>query len=75
LRPITLGGIARRTRADHSNALAGRAASASQGVPRGVLPAVSRRSISPGAVPNWAWAAMIFVVALLLYVARWISEQ
>jgi carbon monoxide dehydrogenase subunit G len=75
LRPITLGGIARRTRTDHTNALTGRAASASHGVSRGVLPDVPRRSTSPGAMPHWAWAAMIFVVALLLYVARWIGEH
>jgi carbon monoxide dehydrogenase subunit G len=75
LRPITLNGIARRTRSEHSHALTGRAASASQGVSRGVLPGVSRRSTSPGSVPNWAWAAMIFLVALLLYIARWVSEH
>ncbi|MFM0735826.1 SRPBCC domain-containing protein [Paraburkholderia xenovorans] len=71
LRPITLGGIARRTRVDHGNGLTGRAASASHGVSHGV----SHREPSPHVVPNWAWAAMIFVVALLLYVARWISEH
>lgn len=71
LRPITLGGIARRTRVDHGNALTGRAASASHGA----SPGVSHREPNPNAVPNWAWAAMIFVVALLLYVARWISEH
>jgi hypothetical protein len=36
---------------------------------------VSHHESSPHAVPNWAWAVMIFLVALLLYVARWISEQ
>ena len=63
LRPITLGGIARRTRAEHSGAPGGRTASVSHSEP------------TPHAVPNWAWAAMIFLVALLLYVARWISER
>jgi len=71
LRPITLGGVARRTRAEHGNALTGRAASASHGA----SPGVSHPEPSPHAVPNWAWAAMIFLVALLLYVARWISER
>jgi carbon monoxide dehydrogenase subunit G len=71
LRPITLGGIARRTRMDHGSTLTGRAASASHGLSHGV----SRREPCPHAVPNWAWAAMIFLVALLLYVARWISEH
>ena len=75
LRPITLGGIARRTRTDHGNALTGRAAGASHGVPHGVSHGVSHHESSPHAVPNWAWAVMIFLVALLLYVARWISEQ
>jgi hypothetical protein len=50
--------------------LTGRAASASHGIPQGV----SHRESSPHAMPNWAWAAMIFLVALLLYIARWISE-
>ncbi|MGF6773125.1 carbon monoxide dehydrogenase subunit G [Paraburkholderia sp. GAS199] len=67
LRPITLGGIARRTRPDQGSALGARTASASHGV--------SHRESSQHAVPYWGWAAMIFVVALLLYVARWISEH
>jgi hypothetical protein len=58
-------------RPDHGNALPGRAASASHGHSHGV----SHHEPSPHAVPNWAWAAMIFLVALLLYVARWISEH
>ncbi|HEX7908420.1 MAG TPA: carbon monoxide dehydrogenase, partial [Paraburkholderia sp.] len=41
----------------------------------GVSHGVSRHEPSPHAVPNWAWAVMIFLVALLLYVARWISEH
>ncbi len=71
LRPITLSGIARRPRVQHGQTLAGRAASASHGVPNDV----SHQERGAHAVPNWAWAAMIFVVALLLYVARWISEH
>jgi carbon monoxide dehydrogenase subunit G len=75
LRPITLGSIARRTRSEHGSALTGRAASASHGISHGLSHGVSRREPGPHALPNWAWAVMIFVVALLLYVARWISEQ
>ncbi|NPT54320.1 CoxG family protein [Paraburkholderia elongata] len=72
LRPINLSGIARRTRPhDLGNTLTGRAASASHGASHGV----SHRQPSPHAVPNWAWAVMIFLVALLLYVARWVSER
>ncbi|WGS49255.1 SRPBCC domain-containing protein [Paraburkholderia sp. D15] len=67
LRPIALGGVARRSRAEHVDALAGRATGASHGV--------SRQESSSSAVPYWAWAAMIFLVALLLYVARWLSER
>jgi hypothetical protein len=74
LRPITLGAIARRTRIDHGNALTGRAASASHGVSHGLSPGVSRREPGPHVVPNWAWAAMIFLVALLLYLVRWLNE-
>lgn len=66
LRPITLGGIARRTRTEHGGASGG-TASVSHGVPH--------PEPTPHAVPYWAWAAMIFLVALLLYVARWISER
>ncbi|TGU67238.1 carbon monoxide dehydrogenase, partial [Mesorhizobium sp. M00.F.Ca.ET.186.01.1.1] len=66
LRPITLGSIARRTRTEHSGASGG-TASVSHGVPH--------PEPTPHAVPYWAWAAMIFLVALLLYVARWISER
>jgi carbon monoxide dehydrogenase subunit G len=71
LRPITLGGIARRTRIDHGSTLTTRAASASHGLSHGV----SHRESGPHAVPNWAWAVMIFLVALLLYVARRVGEQ
>lgn len=71
LRPITLSGVARRVRPDHGSALPGRAASASHASSH----EVSHHEPSPHAVPNWAWAAMIFLVALLLYVARWISEH
>jgi carbon monoxide dehydrogenase subunit G len=75
LRPITLSGMSRRSRPEHGHTLGGRAASASQGVSRGVLPGASRRPAGPGVLPGWAWAAMIVLVALLLYVARWISEH
>ncbi|RKF29788.1 CoxG family protein [Paraburkholderia fungorum] len=75
LRPIALSGIARRARMDHGHTLTGRAASASHGGSHGVTHGVSHHDSSPHALPNWAWAAMIFLVALLLYVARWFSER
>lgn len=75
LRPITLGGIARRTRVDHGSPLTGRAASASHGMSHGLSHGVSRRQPGSHVVPNWAWAAMIFLVALLLYLARWLNEN
>jgi len=71
LRPITLGGIARRTRVEHGNALTGRAASASHNWSHGV----SQQEPGQHVVPYWAWAGMIFLVALLLYVVRWFSER
>jgi carbon monoxide dehydrogenase subunit G len=74
LRPITLAGIARRTRMEHGNAMTGRVASASHGVSQGLSHGVSRREHGSHVVPNWAWAVMIFLVALLLYAARWLSE-
>ncbi|WP_345811591.1 SRPBCC domain-containing protein [Paraburkholderia sp. PREW-6R] len=79
LRPISLGGMARRARVEHDSGVIGRAASVSHGVTHGVshgvTHGVSHRESGPHAVPNWAWAAMIFLVALLLYIARWISEH
>lgn len=74
LRPITLAGIARRTRAEHAHTMTGRAAGASHGVSHGLSHDVSRREPGARVIPNWAWAVMIFLVALLLYAARWLSE-
>jgi carbon monoxide dehydrogenase subunit G len=75
LRPISLGSIARRTRMDHGNMLTRRTASASHGASQGLSHGVSHQEPSPHVVPNWAWAGMIFLVALLLYFARWLSEH
>jgi len=61
LRPISVTGLARRAHLlpqPYGGALDGRAA--------GTVP----HEPTPHAMPNWAWAAMIFFVALLLYVAR-----
>jgi carbon monoxide dehydrogenase subunit G len=70
LRPINLSGIARRARSpDHGGALAGRAASTPFGA------RTSHREPNPHAMPQWAWAAMIFLVALLLYAAHRFSES
>jgi carbon monoxide dehydrogenase subunit G len=71
LRPITLGGIARRARIEHSHALPGRAASASHSWSH----SVPHQEPGQHVMPYWAWAGMIFLVALLLYVARWFSEH
>ncbi|KVW34733.1 CoxG family protein [Burkholderia ubonensis] len=61
LRPASLAGTAKRPPLQHlGGALTGRAASA-----------VHQRESSP--VPVWAWAAMIVIVALLLYAARWFN--
>ncbi len=61
LRPAAFTGIARRAHAQHlGGALTGRAASA-----------LHHRESNP--VPLWAWAVMIFFVALLLYAARWLN--
>ncbi len=66
LRPISLAGVARRARHDHGGALTGRAVHSTFG-------ARAHHEPTPHVVPHWAWAAMIFFVALLLYVARWFS--
>jgi carbon monoxide dehydrogenase subunit G len=66
LRPISLAGVARRARHDHGGALTGRAM-------HSTFAARAHHDHTPHAVPHWAWAAMIFFVALLLYVARWFS--
>ncbi|KDB08511.1 carbon monoxide dehydrogenase subunit G [Burkholderia sp. lig30] len=61
LRPAPLTGAAKRSPPHHlGGALTGRAASA-----------LHHRESNP--VPVWAWAAMIVVVALLLYAARWFN--
>ncbi|WP_027794246.1 CoxG family protein [Paraburkholderia acidipaludis] len=66
LRPINLAGVARRAHLlpQHTGGtLSGRAASTLHPEP------------TPHAMPNWAWAALIFFVALLLYVARRFAES
>ncbi|CAB3755883.1 CoxG family protein [Paraburkholderia solisilvae] len=68
LRPISLAGVARRARHDHGGALTGRAMHSTFG-------ARAHHEQPPHVVPHWAWAAMIFFVALLLYVARWFSAS
>lgn len=65
LRPISVAGLARRAHLlpQHYGAAPGaRAAGAMEHEP------------TPHALPTWAWGAMIFFVALLLYVARWLSS-
>lgn len=61
LRPSNFTGGARRPDAHHvGGTLTGRAAGA-----------LHHRESNP--VPAWAWAAMIFFIALLLYAARWFN--
>ena len=69
LRPISLSGVARRARLhDHhqGGTLTGRAA-------HSLLHGLHHEH-DPHVLPNWAWAAMIFFVALLLYVARYFTQ-
>jgi carbon monoxide dehydrogenase subunit G len=63
LRPINLAAVARRAHLlPHAGGtLSGRAASTLHHEP------------APHAMPSWAWAAMIFFVALLLYAARFFT--
>lgn len=61
LRPIGLAGVARRAhqlQQHYGSTLSGRAT--------GTL----HHESTPHAMPNWAWAALIFFVALLFYMAR-----
>lgn len=61
LRPINVAGVARRAHQlsqQYGGTLSGRAAS------------TLHHESTPHAMPHWAWAALIFFVALLLYVAR-----
>jgi len=74
LRPINLAGMARRSHLhDHSGTLTGRAASTLFGAR--ASHSVSHQEPNPHALPQWAWAAMIFLVALLLYAAHWFSQS
>jgi len=68
LRPVNLSAMARRVRPHDHGALTGRAASSLLGA------RASHHEHDPHAVPNWAWAGMIFFVAILLYLARWFSQ-
>jgi carbon monoxide dehydrogenase subunit G len=69
LRPMNLSAMARRVRPhDHGGALTGRATSTMFGA------RASHHEHDPHAVPNWVWAGMIFFVAVLLYLARWVSQ-
>ncbi len=69
LRPVNLSALARRARPhDHGGALTGRAASTMLGT------RAHDHQHDPHAVQNWAWAGMIFFVAVLLYLARWFSQ-
>jgi carbon monoxide dehydrogenase subunit G len=68
LRPVNLGSLARRAlHHQPSGAITGRAV-------HSMYARASHHEHNPHAVPNWAWAAMIFFVALLLYMARWFSQ-
>ncbi|TKC89770.1 carbon monoxide dehydrogenase [Trinickia terrae] len=69
LRPINLAGIARRAHLHGvDGTLTGRAAGTLVGT-RGAHGL--NRGHEPHAVPAWAWAAMIFFVAVLLYASHW----
>jgi len=69
LRPINLAGIARRAYPHGADGtLTGRAAGTLVG-PRGAHGL--HRGHEPHAMPAWAWAAMIFFVAVLLYASQW----
>ncbi|MFX1673184.1 SRPBCC domain-containing protein [Paraburkholderia sp. A2WS-5] len=64
LRPINLAAVARRAHLlpQAGGTLSGRAAGTLHHEP------------APHVMPNWVWAAMIFFVALLFYVARRLAE-
>ncbi|MBP0592475.1 carbon monoxide dehydrogenase [Paraburkholderia sp. LEh10] len=69
LRPISLSGVARRARLHdhhHGGTLTGRAV-------HSLLHGLHHEH-DPHVLPHWAWAAMIFFVALLLYVARYFTQ-
>jgi carbon monoxide dehydrogenase subunit G len=69
LRPINLAGIARRAYPHGAGGtLTGRAAGTLVGT-RGAHGL--HRGHEPHAMPAWAWAAMVFFVAVLLYASRW----
>jgi len=70
LRPISLSGAARRSRqhdSHHGGTLTGRAA-------HSLLHGLHHHEHDPHVLPHWAWAAMIFFVALLLYVAHYFTQ-
>lgn len=71
LRPINMAGLGRKTwEHNAAAALAGRAAGTLVS-PRGAHGL--HRSASPQAMPAWAWVAIVVLVAVLLYAARWLG--
>jgi carbon monoxide dehydrogenase subunit G len=71
LRPINLAGLARRAYPHGADGtLTGRAAGTLVGT-RGAHGL--HRNHEPHAMPAWAWAAMVFFVAVLLYASHWFS--
>jgi carbon monoxide dehydrogenase subunit G len=74
LRPINLGGMARRVRPhDHGGSLSGRATSTLFGAR--ASHSVSHREPTPHVMPQWVWAVMILLVAVLMYAAHWFSQS
>ena len=68
------GREARRVRPnDHSGGLSGRATSTLFGAR--ASHSVSHREPTPHAMPQWAWAVMILLVAVLMYAAHWFTQS
>jgi carbon monoxide dehydrogenase subunit G len=75
LRPISLAGVARRTRLPgqaSAGALTGRATQTLFG--SRTPPRASREERPPHALPQWGWAVLIVLIALLLYATHWLTD-
>jgi carbon monoxide dehydrogenase subunit G len=71
LRPINLAGLGRKPWEHSAAAALGGRAAGTLVSPRGAHGL--HRSVSPQALPAWAWVAIVVFVAVLLYALRWLG--
>jgi carbon monoxide dehydrogenase subunit G len=71
LRPISLAGLGRKSSDYPAAAVLGGRAAGTLASPRGAQGL--HRASSPQAMPAWGWAAIVVLVAVLLYASHWLG--